>query len=441
MSIFKRFICLVLVLILLISSFSYEVFAKTDENSSKLKYETRLSTMYGDEWYLLGGEESYWDGNLVDELLSQTIAEMPVISQDSNNGSGASVQWTVGADDENDNNKEKKYKVTNEYGIHGLIIDTASSTSDHPISKNYIELVKEMCKKCDKEYGITGKESESDGIYDGSNNYNFCTAFHGNGNYYVTLEFLWTLCKNIGKNKDKDNNTISKSVIIQTLNSTLDNMKTKYGNDIVEEKWYGQFTIKKTLEMVKKILCQYYNDKTFAYNTKQSTPGRCKYLIYGIISHLLGDIYAHKVYLTSTDAKHLAGEVDEADITKMFDKKDFKNAQYNVDSLIKCLKTPYNPEYDPESETRPICTSEVKLFIKKSIKNDEEEYKILKRNLNKKYIDSNQFHPNRVKEATFSFSAFLDGYAENDMDIVTVIDPFYNFNLYLYDQYKNDLGL
>lgn len=185
------------------------------------------------------------------------------------------------------------------------------------------------------------------------------------------------------------------------------------------------------------ILLKYYNDKNFAYSSKQSTPGRCKYILYGMICHLLGDIYAHKVMLTKTAAKHLQNKVTKADITKMFDKSDFSSKYYDITGLINCLTADPSVTYNDKDKIKTISTNDVKTFIKKTI--DANKKKALKKKLNQKYIDSNQFYPNRTKDATLAISSFLNKYPDS-IDL-KIIKSHYGFDLYKSKKYKSELGL
>lgn len=407
--IMKKIISIILSAVLLVSALSCPLVVSAEESTENI-IETkqdilqRLRDTYGDDLFSDKEDTYSWDFNILNELVDVDKA-FPVIGD-----STVSPQW---------GNKPNDF-TTHKYGTHGYIIKEASYYSDVKISKTYIDLVYEICKLCDTAYGVNHGD-------------NFCTAFHGNGNYIASLQYLWTFAKRIGKNKV--NNAVNDSIIttsskeaLSTINSTVQNQNWKGSKKVITS------LANKSVSIVKK----YYKktSSSLAYKSGQSEPGRCKYIVFGMICHCIGDIYAHKVMLKPSAAKHLENP-DGVTWKKatMLKYSDFYS-YYNMTDLIANI------------QGNSICTSQIKEYIKEKYTNDEgmsKKLKEIKDKLNKDYVDSPYFYPERIDEAIAAIVFFLQYYGDNFEDnydasiyAQSCIESG-NFTLYQFDKYWDDL--
>lgn len=127
----------------------------------------------------------------------------------------------------------------------------------------YSDLVYKICKWCDDDSKIP-----------------FATCLHGNQNYVASLKFLWKFAQVIGDNS-----------LTGTYNKLSSDAK-KAALEQFDEKYikrvnpYGNYTQLVKLADTTEYLINNYG--------KHKTPEGRKYLVYGFIMHLLGDVTAHR---------------------------------------------------------------------------------------------------------------------------------------------------
>lgn len=163
------------------------------------------------------------------------------------NGSQASLQWSTNLDGIN---------------YHKQIIDYANKNALTKIPNKYYNLVVDFCNKCDTKW-----HSELQGT-------------HAGYNYVAMFKYMWYYTKKISKHNDND-----------SLASDAKKADT-YADDKVGmiSSANGIKCYDKTRYNIIKIITK-YGPKV---SGRQTVKGRCKYIMFGFIMHLIGDIYAHR---------------------------------------------------------------------------------------------------------------------------------------------------
>ncbi len=169
------------------------------------------------------------------------------------NGSQASLQWSTNLDGIN---------------YHKKIIDYANKNALTKIPDKYYNLVVDFCNKCDTKW-----HSELQGT-------------HASYNYVAMLKYMWYYTKKISKHNDND-----------SLASDA-KKADKYADDKVGKisSANGIKCYDKTRNNIIKIITK-YGPKV---SGSQTVKGRCKYIMYGFIMHLIGDVYAHRTLVPSS---------------------------------------------------------------------------------------------------------------------------------------------
>ena len=417
-------------------------FATDEENNNELSKKQqiiqRLHEKYGEDlpsyegvggsWGFEDSEESLEFGSLIPDM----------------DGSVASPLWG--------NTKDTTVKEKNHaYGTHDYIIEQANAESEVKISTNYIDLVYEISKRCDTEYGPK---------IDKKNNSNFCTAFHANDNYIASITYLWRFARLIGKKKsstswlpsnpsnedienfiDKASEEALKELPAEAKKNTFKKVKNTgdTDKDMVEVNVMKNLRAK-SAKMVKK----YYKTTSIKNNSKQTWAGRCKYIIHGMIMHCIGDVYAHKVMLKKNAADKVKEKRDnpDSDITlttvaqreKYLDPTFFNKDNCTKDDLDKLInnisgKTTEKPDGIP--------IFQLKEYVKESEKDKS----------HKDYADNPKFYNKRVCEAIDSAWPFLESYSltiycieDYASEVAGCLEP-ENYKLFRFDVYQEQLNI
>ena len=161
----------------------------------------------------------------------------------------------------------------------------------------YSDLVYKICKWCDDESKIPKT-----------------TCLHGNRNYVATLKFLWTYAQKISVNSGEAYHVQSSNAKSQCL-AMFD--KQKFDNRNYDKEDYVQLvTLANTTEYV-----------INTYGKFKNGEGR-KYLIVGLIMHLLGDVTAHRTVVPKKMVTN-AGSTFNKNNKSRFVISDFTTAGWN----------------------------------------------------------------------------------------------------------------
>lgn len=404
----KRLISLLLSATLFISiiTISPTVFATAGSDNSplfiKINKAEQLENTYGEDLLTEVGETISWNFNDLDD-----IDNSYKISDDNSGG----TRWG--------NTQNPSVPAQNHaYGTHGYIIKKANdeSESGNRVSDRYITLVYEISKRCDTEYGS--------GLDD------FCSAFHGNGNYIANLVYLWRLTRLIGANKNSVTNptdTNIKAFISQMANQAYNNVPQSNLSNDAQEKLDGlHYTTPKVLK-------KYFKTNSIAPYSGQTWAGRCKYILYGIISHMVGDVFAHRVLLKTNAANYLIDDNITFDSSKMLDRAFFTNTYFRRNDLIN----------DVTSGTVPL--NQLKNYVRTTLAPNTFNEK--QRLSHKNYADNPLFYSKRINEAICALSFFFDTYLDVS-SVSQIIDysdtcftPVEGFTLRNFEAYENQLGI
>lgn len=163
----------------------------------------------------------------------------------------------------------------------------------------YSDLVYKICKWCDDKSKIP-----------------FATCLHGNRNYVASLKFLWTYAQKISVNSGEAYNVQSEKAKTECLTMFS---KEKFDNLNPADK-------KDYVELVKLADTTEYVINT--YGKFKNGEGR-KYLIIGLIMHLLGDVTAHRTVVPKKMVTN-AGSTFNKNNQSRFVISDFTTAGWNT---------------------------------------------------------------------------------------------------------------
>lgn len=409
----KKVICGILSIIILSSSllFTNTAFATDGNNNSGLttkeEIKQRLYEKYGEDPFPDAENSGSW-GFENSDVTAKSESLIPGFD-----GSVASPLWS---NQRNDKIDEQNHA----YGTHGYIIEHASKESNVKISKTYINLVYETSKLCDRKY-----------------DYLKYKALHGKGNYIASIMFLWRYARLIGLNYSKYDTSAAKR-------EELINTAAKWAYDEVpalsnsDNKAAFTTLYKNAPTMVK----SNYKVKSDAlgYEKNQSWHGRCKYIIYGMILHCIGDTYSHMV-MFKTGAADKVKERKETGkaitLTKSekgkyldpsyFNNKNFSNTEIN--NVIKTVKGD-NTSYP----------GGIPMYLLKSCINDTDKHD----EIHKAYADNPQFYEDRVYEAINASIYFLENYKVAQFHggyVAECLKPILGFKLWKYSNNKKELNI
>ncbi len=415
----KKVICGILSIVILSSSLLLPTttFAADEDNNSgfvtKEEVLQRLHDKYGDDPFPNAAESGSWGFEDLEEA-PEFGSLIPDID-----GSVASPLWGTTQDK---TVKEKNHA----YGTHGYIIEQANAEcTEGNIPDKYINLVYEITKRCDSEYGNGGNDDEH------------CRAFHGKGNYIANITFLWKFSRLIKqKHSDYDDKKATKK------EEFIDEMAESAYKEVKKPSDQTDKNILKELrERASEFVIKYYKTTSSVgeppKNKTQTWNGRCRYIIYGMVMHSIGDVYAHTVMFKKNAADKLK---EKATLTKAQQKKylDYSylktlNITNNeINNIIKAVSGE-NTEY---SDGIPM------YIIKKFINGDSKRKKV-----HKKYADNPEFYDERVEEAILAAWYFIEGYDlvlysidEYAYEAAECLEPA-SYKLYKFNAYKKELDI
>ncbi|MEE3428362.1 MAG: hypothetical protein VZQ55_05295 [Ruminococcus sp.] len=319
-----------------------------------------------------------------------------------------SPQWENSSDSKINNNSYS-------YGTHDYIINTANNECDTKIPNKYKDLVIKISKRCDTEYGSKCGD-------------NFCTALHGNGNYIANIAYLWRLARLIGTKKSqvtnqtdtKIKNFIDQMAIEAYEETTISEVESCEGT--AEILW-------NLSEFAPAILKKYYKTTSISGSSTQSWEGRCKYIVFGMVSHMAADVFAHKVMLKPSSVSYWDDNNIIYDSSTMLDTDFFNNTDFKKADLKKDVKA-----------------GKVALFQLKKYVRDNNNSELQKLS-HKNYADKASFYIKRIDESISALDFFYDTYKDvTSMNKIidyadTCVTPMYGFSLFRYNTYTEDLNI
>lgn len=417
----KKVISLLLTTLLIISTFSLQIFTtKAEENINNVITKDEISQKY----YELYGEDG-----IIDEDKEYTWDYSEVEETESNNSSNSGISLYWASNEASDPDK----KVT-----HDDIIDAANEmaieNSEDWIPSAYLPLVKSISKICDSSRSDT---TESYAQYN-------TKVIHGQENYFATIYYLWSFARSI---KNYESGSITDAV--QTANQA--------GRDVLPTGIKENEKYIKLFHFTKQIVKTHYNDTNLCYSSNQTLGKRCKYIIYGIICHTLGDIYAHRTIAPKNSVNTLLDDEDDDKVVynsenanhvrKYFNPEDFEKLDtVKLEEMITIIKEGQKYEEDENGVTKDISVTiqgmREYFALKESIANDlsdEEAAELLqsiKASMGSKYIDNGKFYPGRVDEAVWAIEYFISSFSDYDPALVVcAIRPvnFYLKNFLIYE--------
>lgn len=415
----KKTISLLLTVLLILSSFSLQIFTANAEgntnNTTKNEISQKYYELYGEDGIIDEDKEYTWDYSEVEETESGNSLTP-----------GISPYW---ASKESSDPKEKK--VT-----HDDIIDAANKMAikdgGDSIPELYLSLVKYINKRCDTSRNDTeGNLAQYNSI-----------VIHGKKNYHATIYYLWTFAKSI---KNYETGSITNAV--QTANQA--------GRNVLPAEIKGTQEYINLFHFTKQIVKDYYNDTGTCYDNRQTYGRRCKYIVYGIICHTFGDIYAHRTIIppkaveTIMNPPEFPYDIDNEQTVKWYFNPEHFVAlkRSKLDDMIKKVRT--KDEDGNVSETS-VCFSEIKsdlycelATIAGDEMNPEEEklFESIKEKIGKKYIDNGKFYPGRVNEAIYAVKYFVENFSFCNADSVYYsIEP-RTFTLKNFETYSEKINI
>ena len=232
------------------------------------------ASIFADDVEIPQTEESQSFGSLILEKIKSNYGDSNIDDSvatpiNPNNGSEIAPQWNLGTHDE---------IISNNYSGY--------------IPEKYIDLVMKICRWCDDPKKIIKSD-----------------CMHGCHNYVASLKFLWKYAKVIG-NKNISGTYSQLSANAKNVALALFNNKYIKTNNPSNDYYYLNDLAIRTEAVI----------NTYG---KTKTPEERKYLIYGVILHLLGDITAHRTIVPNflvtraTDPQYANSE-NRFDMTQLF---------------------------------------------------------------------------------------------------------------------------
>lgn len=158
--------------------------------------------------------------------------------------------------------------------IHNQIIDDAVDCSGVTMKASYISLMKYTCRKCDVDYG--------------TNTDTPCGPFHGTKNYFGTLMYLWKFARKFASMASGAN----LNTFMNDSNTTILTEMANAGASVYTSSGTAKAQYQTIFDCTKSMVNDYKSG--VCTGSGQTLKGRCKYIVFGIIAHLLGDVYAHR---------------------------------------------------------------------------------------------------------------------------------------------------
>ena len=231
-------------------------------------------------------------------------------------------------------------------------------------------------------------------------NENYCRMFHGKENYIGALNFLWRLAKLLIHHQTGHNMSNDIDSAIETVKGSFPRTELYTADDeTIKPKYVNLFSMTKHMLL---------NNYSTSYNANHTEAGRCKYIIYGCIMHLIGDLSAHRIIIPVKAIETFDNNYNGAFNSHYhFLKSDFINFD-KYDDMV------------DDINNQTLCFSYLR------------HYNNGIPGISSKYIDNPDFYPQRVNEAVSSVAAFLDYYhsAFNEAVIMPVEMTLHNFEYY-----------
>ena len=311
--------------------------------------------------------KSNYEGSNIDDSVAAPI--------NPNNGSEIAPQWNLGTHDE---------IISNNYSGY--------------IPEKYIDLVMKICRWCDD----TTKIWRSD-------------CMHGHYNYAASLKFLWKYAQVIGDKSISGTYSQLSANAKKVALAQFDSKIIKKNDDKNNKK--DDYSKLEDLAIRTEAVINTYG--------KTKTPEERKYLIYGMILHLLGDITAHRTIVPkflvdrATDSKYANSE-------NRFDKKQFLSNEWTM--IVNKVSN------------SSLCFVDIKNQLDEKRKSDEAKqdkespYHIIRR----RYEDNPKVVPNRLLASETMAEYFMHHF--NSGFNISILDniPYANVKLINYSKYRNE---
>lgn len=271
------------------------------------------------------------------------------------------------------------------HALYERIISEGNRRASNHINCQYMNLVKEICCKCDTEWRLVKQ-----------NEIVFYNVLSSQDNYLAKLKILWNFAlllsnhiegDDIVSSLNKANRTLQKMFIDSEFFIDTEKQKSNIYNSV--------FEITKIAIQGSLISNEFENEHTEA--------GRCKYTLFGIIIYLICETIFCRTVIPKGSVEFLMDELDcfLFDKNKHFEKKDFAGFERL-------------PEMVDEIYKERVGFSDLIYYrYRKSVSEKEihisDKYINL---LNNKYIYNPNFYPQRMEEAELSVAAFISGYTD-----------------------------
>ena len=311
------------------------------------------------------------------------------------NFGGDSPLWAVSPD--NNNNTDN----------HNEIIEYAINHSTDNNITNYRGTIKTVCTWCDTKWGF-GKANES-------------RLLHGAGNYLEALAFLWSFARHIRSYDTSIDIAVRATNAANAAKAAVPN-----GEFWVETDSDG--TVRRSnLSQLSYIARHLVKNNNTPNNSNQAERSKFRYLIVGMIMHLIGDMYAHRILVPMSTVTLLVNEDttwNSVYQTKYFKYNDFRNFA-RLSTMISKI------------QNKEICFTELKYY---SLTSEEANAPSLQFNSDiismiNTYTDRPSFCPARFSGAKKTAKKFLN-YFEDYSELDTILDSettgyrFKNYNTY-----------
>lgn len=372
----KKFLSVLLSIVILMSCLSYPILTSADTvDSTNNKIE--MYSVFQSIREARNLENCSWQYNESLEPIDVFINVLPI-------GDNTILpEWSVSDTDYDDI-----------CGVHGYIIQDANDAAER-IPNKYMNLVKKSCKWCDRKWYISKN---------GVPNSNKVDAVHACGNYLANIKYLWTLAPKIYHSNDT---SVTDSEINSACNQAFNSLSSAAQSRAA------------TIELntrIKTILKE--NKSVPSGTTNQTQGGRCKYIVFGMILHLMGDLYAHRLIIPKAAINYINGGTYNSKKTYDIADVNSNRKQAFIDDVNSKLVT-FTEAHKQSSNPG--------------------QYNYLKSSVSKsKYEDKPNFWPGRLDEATCTAYNFLLQYSVGFWpEIVDPVD--FSDGLENYDEYLSEV--
>ena len=268
--------------------------------------------------------------------------------------------------------------------IYDKIIYEGNAYAENHINSQYMALVKEICYRCSSE----NKSEKSNRL--------FCEAYCAHGNYIATLKFLWNFIRQMTCHIEGNDITEELEKAIDKVKRMFPDSELYKGDCKTENSFY-----KDLFEVTKAAVEDNY--LPIKLDLEHTEAGRCKYILLGIIIHLICEVMFSRAVISKTAIESLNSNFNNAlfDESKHFKTSDFADFERKSDMIRDIING-------------KVCFNNLKKYRRAdytqnhNLISDEKEVKIL----NDNYVYNPNFYPQRVEEAVFSVAAFLSGYTD-----------------------------